>query len=247
MKVFGIQSDFSNHRSIYTSNLHKKAQTSFSGTSKAIIPMDAQFKEYKYNNTTIRVVRAPMETIEADAYVVPHYISHNFKRVSPLIDIYKAGAMIGLENFFQLRKKNDEGRCKCLPEGYIHIVPSGGGKSKNLINIATVQVEPENEIKVVKETLRRVFEDADRNGIESIVLPQINQRGGKYNSDGRLMYFQCAGIIANVIDEFAPNSNNPLDICIAIHPDEPPEYFETCWKKIESKVDAYTSYGGYYS
>ncbi|MFA6255989.1 MAG: macro domain-containing protein [Candidatus Absconditabacterales bacterium] len=125
----------------------------------------------------ISLVLGDMTQISADAYIVPHFNGEaSFGGVGGAIA--NGGAIKGMEEYEQMveqEKKAKGGSIENFQEwSKATVTESGGGNSKFLIHVVSVDSGKENEFDVVSGAVYNALSEATKRGLKNVVIPLVN-------------------------------------------------------------------------
>lgn len=124
----------------------------------------------KIKNVTIELVADRLSNIIADAYVLPYFSRH----VNPdheRQEVENAGAR-GVRRFVELRMSRHL-QDNALSLGDVIITPSGGGKSKFLVNIVCRSHNAESICWGIHSCLIGMFIDAPQFGLQTVAMAPL--------------------------------------------------------------------------
>lgn len=144
----------------------------------------------KVNNVNVNVAWAPLNAIQADAYVIPQYsdaVSEHYLTQS----IEQDGAVLGSAAYFQKLLLSGE-----VAPGTVFVAASGGGKSTYLFHAACMDEGDEAE-NWVRSCVSDALQKAEDRQLRSLAFPPLGC--GEW---GSLTTEKAAAVILSAIKNF---------------------------------------------
>lgn len=157
----------------------------------------------------VTIELANMTSKQCDAYIVPQ-ISHMASAGGVGGAILRSGAKRGM-NAYQTHIESTG----ALNFGDAYLTTSGGGNSRYLLHVASVDSKKDEQFSTVQKAVYNALLQAEKRGIKTIAAPALGT-----GALGTLTPAQSAKAMMSAINKFAENGGKFDEISFIIHDSE---------------------------